>query len=208
MDRKKFGTVVHHGHHGGLVRVITSRGNFVHKAMKHYPEKPHGNFAVEVEGTWYACMPSGSDRILLGLDKDNKFEFDDQVFRLCDNGGTRMVPEVVREAEAVGYLARGEAGKMSVFHFQTDVSKEILKIYPKEPTSHFVLSFNDSDHVFIQNDTTHFVVKVHTTPDTFEYNHKIYTVSRHDSSTMVSDGSKTFMCFLENGEYYIRLVKN
>ena len=135
-------------------------------------------------------------------------EFEDQVFRLCDNGGTRMVPEVVREAEAVGYLARGEAGKMSVFHFQPDLTSNSLQIYPKEPKSHFVLSFNDSDHVFIQNGMTHFVVKVHTIPDTFEYNQKTYTVSRHGSSTMVSDGSKTFMCVLENGECYVRLVKD
>lgn len=84
----------------------------------------------------------------------------------------------------------------------------ILTIYPKEPTSHFVLPFNDSNYVFIQCDTTHFVVKVHTIPEKFEYNQKTYTVSRHGSSTMVSDGTKTFMCVLENGQYYVRLVKN
>ena len=207
MHRRKFGTVVKHGYHGTFVRVITSWGNTQHKEIKHYPDNADGNFAVTVDGTWYACMPRGDDRILFDLDKDNKFEFDDQVFRLCDNAGTCMVPDVVREAEAVGYVVRG-AGDESVFDCSLNPTGKGLKKYPKNPTSHFVLSFNDSDHVFIQQDKTHFVVKVHTIPDTFEYNQKTYTVSRHGSSTMVSDGSKTFICVLENGECYVRLVKD
>ena len=208
MQNKKVGTVVQHGYHGTFVRVITSWANMQLKEIEHYPDNADGNFAVTVDGTWYACMPRGDDRILFGLDKDNKFEFDDQVFRLCDNAGTCMVPDVVREAEAVGHVARDKAGNMSVFHFQPDLTREILTIYPKEPKSHFVLSFEDSDHVFIENGNTHFVVKVHTIPDTFEYNKKTYTVSRHGSSTMVSDGSKTFICVLENGECYVQLVKD
>lgn len=117
------------------------------------------------------------------------------------------MPRVVREAESVGYLVPC-ADNVSVFDWSTKLTTKPLKIYPKNPKSHFVLSFDDSDHVFIQKDKTHFVVKVHTIPDTFEYNRKTYTVSRHGSNTMVSDGSKTFMCVLQNEECYVQLVKD
>lgn len=170
-------------------------------------EDEHGNFAVMVGRTWYASMPSGHGRILLCFDKHNTLEFDGQVFKLCDNGGTCVVPRVVRQPEIVGYLFR-LAGRVYVYDHLVDGTKKMLGKYPKNPTPHFVLTFNGCQHVFIQNGNTHFVVKVHTIPDTFEYNEKIYTVSRHGGSTMVSDGSKKFMCVTENGEWYVRLVNN
>ena len=130
-----------------------------------------------------------------------------QVFKLCDNGGTCVVPRVVRQAEIHGYLFM-LAGDTYVFDHLVHQTKKKLGTYPKNPTPHFVLTFNGSEHVFIENGNTHFVVKVHTIPDTFEYNEKIYTVSRHGGSTMVSDGSKKFMCVTENGGCYVRLVNN
>lgn len=114
---------------------------------------------------------------------------------------------MVRQAEADGYLIN-VAGVKYVFDHVLGGTKERLGIYPKNPTSHFVLLFNDSDHVFIENGNTHFVVKVHTIPDTFQYNQKTYTVSRHGSSTVVSDGSKTFMCVRQHGECDVRLLKD
>jgi hypothetical protein len=134
-------------------------------------------------------------------------QFDGQVFKLCDNGGTCVERRVVRQAEAEGYLFDLASVKY-VFNRVLCKTQNSLEIYPKNPTPHFVLPFNGRDHVFIQNGNTHFVVKVHTIPDTFEYNQKTYTVSRHGSSTMVSDGSKTFMCVWEHGECSVRLVED
>lgn len=207
MHEKVYGFVVHNGYHGVRVQVVAPCGKIKHKDIHEYPKNPDGAFAVKVDGKWYACMPGENGRILIEADKNKKLEFDGQVFRLCDHGGTCTVPCVVREAESDGYLVSWEDG-MFVFDPVLYPRKQKLEIYPKNPESHFVLPFEGSDHVFIKNGATHFVVKVHTIPDTFEYNEKTYTVSRHGSSTMVSDGDETFMCVLENGECHVRLVKN
>jgi hypothetical protein len=203
MDKISFGKLIEDEYQGRTVRVVTSWGKVKYRQIEYYPKDQGGNLAVKVNGTWYACMRRGRDRILYCVDKHNSLEFDGQVFKLCYNGGTCVVPRVVRQAESDGYLFN-VADDVHFFYDVDHQKTERLGTYPKNPTTHFVLPINGSDHVFIENGHTHFVVKVHTIPDTFEYNQKTYTVSRHDSSTMVSDGSKTFMCVLENGECYVR----
>lgn len=209
MDKanKNFGVVIEDDYQGRKVRKVTSRGNVVYRSFEYYPKDQGGNLAVKVDGTWYACMPHGHNRILLCFDKDNMLEFDGQVFKLCDNGGTCVEPRVVRQAESDGYLI-DLAGVKYVFNHVLGKTQNSLEIYPKNPTPHFVLLFNGRDHVFIENGNTHFVVKVHTIPDTFEYNQKTYTVSRLGGSTMVSDGRKMFTCVWEHGECSVRLVKD
>jgi hypothetical protein len=200
MDKIIFGTFIEDDYQGRTVRVVTSWSKVKYRQIEYYPKDQGGNLAVKVDGTWYALMLRDDKRILFCF-KDKTLKLDGQVFKLCDNGA---VPRVVRQAEAHAYLIKLE-GVMYVFDPVLS-QKQRLDIYPKNAMTHFVLPINGSDHVFIENGNTHFVVKVHTIPDTFEYNQKTYTVSRHGWSTVVSDGSKTFMCVPENGECYVRLL--
>lgn len=67
MDKPKkiFGYVIQDDFQGRTVRVVTSWGNVEFLQIEYYPKDQEGNLAVKVDGTWYACMPHGHDRILL-----------------------------------------------------------------------------------------------------------------------------------------------
>ena len=191
-----------HDHQGPVVVRVTSQCNIRHIGIEWYPEDQGGNFPVKVKGKWYACILLNNDHILFGF-TNKTLKLDGQVFKLCDNGA---VPRVVRQAEAHAYLIKLE-GVMYVFDPVLS-QKQRLDIYPENPTPHFVLTFDGSEHAFILNGNRHFVVKVHTIPEAFEYNETTYTVSRHGSNTMVSDGIKKYMCAPKNGEHYVHLVKD